>query len=39
LGDEQSGQIESIGFSLYMDMLDRAVRAIRAGKTPDSTPT
>ena len=35
LGDEQSGQIESIGFSLYMDMLDRAVRAIRAGKTPD----
>ena len=35
LGEEQSGQIESIGFSLYMDMLDRAVRAIRAGKTPD----
>ncbi|MCX7064214.1 MAG: helicase-related protein, partial [Proteobacteria bacterium] len=35
LGAEQSGQIESIGFSLYMDMLDRAVRAIRAGKTPD----
>jgi transcription-repair coupling factor (superfamily II helicase) len=35
LGDEQSGQIESIGFALYMDMLDRAVKAIRAGKTPD----
>jgi transcription-repair coupling factor (superfamily II helicase) len=35
LGEEQSGQIESIGFTLYMDMLDRAVRAIRAGKTPD----
>jgi transcription-repair coupling factor (superfamily II helicase) len=35
LGEEQSGQIESIGFSLYMDMLDRAVKAIRAGKTPD----
>ncbi len=35
LGDEQSGQIESIGFSLYMEMLDRAVKAIRAGKTPD----
>ncbi len=35
LGEDQSGQIESIGFSLYMDMLDRAVRAIRAGKTPD----
>ena len=26
LGEEQSGQIESIGFSLYMDMLDRAVQ-------------
>jgi transcription-repair coupling factor (superfamily II helicase) len=35
LGDEQSGQIESIGFSLYMDMLDRAVNAIRSGKTPN----
>jgi transcription-repair coupling factor (superfamily II helicase) len=35
LGEEQSGQIESIGFSLYMEMLDRAVRAIRAGKVPD----
>ncbi|HSG88841.1 MAG TPA: transcription-repair coupling factor [Pseudomonadales bacterium] len=35
LGDDQSGQMQAIGFSLYMDMLDRAVRAIRAGKTPD----
>jgi transcription-repair coupling factor (superfamily II helicase) len=35
LGDEQSGQIESIGFSLYMDMLDRAVNAIRSGHTPN----
>ncbi|MEM7219120.1 MAG: transcription-repair coupling factor [Pseudomonadota bacterium] len=35
LGDEQSGQIEEVGFSLYMDMLERAVRAIRGGKTPD----
>ena len=35
LGDEQSGQIEEVGFSLYMDMLDRAVRAIREGRTPD----
>jgi transcription-repair coupling factor (superfamily II helicase) len=34
LGEEQSGQIESIGFALYMDMLNRAVAAIRAGKTP-----
>jgi transcription-repair coupling factor (superfamily II helicase) len=35
LGDEQSGQIASIGFTLYMDMLDRAVKAIKSGKTPD----
>lgn len=35
LGADQSGQIESIGFSLYMDMLDRAVRAIRDGRAPN----
>ncbi|AFU97472.1 transcription-repair coupling factor [Simiduia agarivorans] len=35
LGDEQSGQIEAVGFSMYMDMLNRAVKAIQAGKTPD----
>ena len=35
LGEEQSGQIETIGFSLYMDMLDRAVKAIRQGKQAD----
>ncbi len=35
LGEDQSGQIESIGFSLYMDMLDRAVKAIQDGKTPN----
>ncbi|MEE4301390.1 MAG: TRCF domain-containing protein, partial [Pseudomonadales bacterium] len=35
LGDEQSGQMQAVGFSLYMEMLDRAVRAIRAGETPD----
>lgn len=34
LGEEQSGQIETIGFTLYMDMLDEAVEAIRQGKTP-----
>lgn len=32
LGEGQSGQIHSIGFTLYMDMLDRAVNAIKAGK-------
>jgi transcription-repair coupling factor (superfamily II helicase) len=35
LGDEQSGHITKIGFSLYMDMLERAVNAIKAGKTPN----
>lgn len=34
LGDEQSGQIHEIGFSLYMELLDRAVAALKAGKTP-----
>ncbi len=32
LGEDQSGQIQTIGFSLYMEMLDRAVKAIRSGK-------
>jgi transcription-repair coupling factor (superfamily II helicase) len=35
LGEEQSGQIEEVGFSLYTDMLDRAVRALKQGKVPD----
>jgi len=35
LGDDQSGQIESIGFSLYMDLLNRAVSALQAGEQPD----
>ena len=34
LGDEQSGQIQEIGFSLYMELLERAVKAIKSGKTP-----
>ena len=35
LGDDQSGQIESIGFSLYMDMLNQAVKALQSGQIPD----
>jgi transcription-repair coupling factor (superfamily II helicase) len=35
LGEEQSGQIQTIGFSLYMEMLDQAVKAIRQGKQAD----
>ena len=34
LGEDQSGQIETIGFNLYMEMLGRAVAAIKAGRTP-----
>jgi len=35
LGDEQSGQIQNIGFSLYTEMLEQAVEAIKEGKTPN----
>jgi transcription-repair coupling factor (superfamily II helicase) len=34
LGDDQSGQISSIGFNLYMDMLNQAVDALQSGKQP-----
>ncbi|MDN3652616.1 transcription-repair coupling factor [Thalassotalea ponticola] len=34
LGEDQSGQMASIGFSLYMDMLDQAVDALKQGKQP-----
>lgn len=34
LGSEQSGQIESIGFSLYMELLENAMDALKAGKEP-----
>lgn len=33
LGDGQSGHIHSIGFSLYMELLERAVEAVRNGET------
>ncbi len=35
LGDVQSGQIQEIGFSLYTELLGRAVESLRAGKEPD----
>ena len=34
LGDQQSGQMQTIGFSLYMEMLEEAVNAIREGREP-----
>ena len=35
LGEDQSGQMQTIGFGLYMEMLEQAVEAIREGKTPN----
>jgi len=35
LGEEQSGQIEAVGFNLYNELLERAVRALKSGKVPD----
>ncbi|MFO7954499.1 transcription-repair coupling factor [Thioalkalivibrio sp.] len=35
LGDEQSGQIHEVGFSMYNDLLNRAVNALRSGKMPE----
>ena len=35
LGDEQSGQIQEIGFSLYTELLARAVESLRSGREPD----
>ena len=32
LGDDQTGQIQTIGFTLYMDMLEQAVEALKQGK-------
>jgi len=32
LGDEQSGQIQRIGFNLYLELLERTVQAIKSGK-------
>ncbi len=35
LGEEQSGHIQSIGFTLYLEMLDQAVEAIQSGESPN----
>lgn len=34
LGEEQSGQMATIGFSLYMELLESAVDALKAGREP-----
>lgn len=35
LGESQSGEIQQVGFSLYTEMLKRAVRDLQQGKEPD----
>ncbi len=35
LGESQSGNIQEIGFSMYSDMLNAAVRALKSGEEPD----
>jgi transcription-repair coupling factor (superfamily II helicase) len=39
LGGEQSGHIEAIGFELYTQMLERAVREMKGEAGPDETET
>ncbi|MDR2925779.1 MAG: transcription-repair coupling factor [Azoarcus sp.] len=34
LGDQQSGEIAQVGFSMYSEMLKRAVRALQSGQEP-----
>ncbi|WP_207123878.1 transcription-repair coupling factor [Halorhodospira abdelmalekii] len=39
LGDEQSGQIQEIGFTLYSQLLERAVADLKAGRDPQPEET
>ena len=34
LGEQQSGQMTEIGLSLYLDMLEQAVKSLKAGREP-----
>jgi transcription-repair coupling factor (superfamily II helicase) len=35
LGEQQSGQMTEVGLSLYLDMLEQAVRSLKEGREPD----
>ena len=35
LGEEQSGEIQEVGFNLYTSMLNAAVKALKEGREPD----
>ena len=36
LGEDQSGQMSEIGFSMYTELLDRTVKSLRAGTLPET---
>jgi transcription-repair coupling factor (superfamily II helicase) len=35
LGESQSGQIDEVGFTLYTELLNRAIASLRSGKDPN----
>jgi transcription-repair coupling factor (superfamily II helicase) len=35
LGEEQSGQMQEVGFTMYMELLERAVNALKSGEQPE----
>ncbi len=35
LGEDQSGNMQAIGFNLFMELLDKAVHDLKEGKTPE----
>ncbi len=37
LGENQSGEMQEVGFNLFTEMLNRAVAALKEGKEPDLT--
>jgi transcription-repair coupling factor (superfamily II helicase) len=37
LGESQSGEMQEVGFALYAEMLNSAVRSLKAGKEPELT--
>ncbi|MGV6816923.1 MAG: transcription-repair coupling factor [Thiotrichales bacterium] len=36
LGGEQSGQIQEVGFNMYNELLERAVKALKSGHMPET---
>ncbi len=35
LGEDQSGQLHEVGYAMYIDLLERAVDALKAGRAPE----